>query len=623
MHTPLLNKLRLPAALGSLSYRDMEALAAEIREVLINTVSQTGGHLASNLGVVELTLAMHRCFDSPKDRFVFDVGHQAYTHKILTGRLKNFGTLRQTDGLSGFCRPDESPHDIFSTGHAGSAVSAAMGLVEADRVQGNAKPYTVVVVGDGALTGGMVYEGLNNNVKGRGRRLIVILNENEMSINQNVGALAKYLAELRAKPTYQRVKQETKETLQKIPLLGEPTAVGISHVKSSIKNWLYRSTWFEDMGFYYIGPIDGHNLPTLVRALGSAKWLSRPVLIHVHTTKGKGYHPAEKDPSGFHGIGRFDLETGEPATSETGFSAAFGQKLCAIAARKSNVCAITAAMSLGTGLTEFAARFPGRFFDVGIAEEHAVTFAGGLAKNGMIPVFAVYSTFLQRCYDQIWHDVALQGQKVIFAVDRAGFVGGDGESHQGIYDVAMLAGIPGLEIWSPSSYTQLSQTLDYAVDEAKSSVCIRYPRACEPPVPAVEADTEHKTFYCIGDADAPVLLVTYGRLVTEARQAVDALDKQGIRVRVLQLNRILPIDPQAVQLASDYARVFFFEEGVRTGGVAERFGAALLEFGYRGRYSIHAVEGGFVPQADAATLLARHGLDAGAMLAQLTMNNGQ
>ncbi|MDR3344334.1 MAG: 1-deoxy-D-xylulose-5-phosphate synthase [Oscillospiraceae bacterium] len=612
----LLNTKKFPGELKTMSYREMEELAAEIREVLIGTVSHTGGHLASNLGVVELTIAMHCCFDSPADRFVFDVGHQAYTHKILTGRLDKFDTLRREGGISGFCRPNESPHDIFSTGHAGASVSAALGLIEGERIKGGGKGYTVAVVGDGAFTGGMIYEALNNNNSRRGSRLIVVINENEMSISKNVGALAQYLADIRAKPAYHKFKADTETALRKIPIMGKAAARGASKIKSTIKNWMYSSTWFEDMGFRYIGPIDGHNLPTLVRAFQSAKWLGRPVVIHIHTTKGKGYHPAEESPSVFHGIGRFDLETGEPLPCDTDYSAAFGAKLCELAARNANVCAITAAMSLGTGLTEFSQRFPGRFFDVGIAEQHAAAFAGGLAKDGMIPVFAVYSTFLQRCYDQIWHDVALQGQKVIFAVDRAGFVGGDGESHQGLYDVSMLSGVPGLEIYVPSSYAELEHMLEYAVLEAKAPVCIRYPRGCEDKLPA-DFMPSGGAWDSYGESGAAITLVTYGRLFAQAVQALELLKKQGTSIRIIKLNRILPVDFFAIQAAAQSQRVFFFEEGVRAGGVGERFGAALLELGWRGEYKITAVPDGFVPQASVESLLARYSLDAAGM--QLTM----
>ncbi|MDR1805318.1 MAG: 1-deoxy-D-xylulose-5-phosphate synthase [Clostridium sp.] len=608
----LLDGKNLPGQLKTMSYKKMAALAGEIRERLIQTVSETGGHLASNLGTVELTLAMHRCFDSPKDRFVFDVGHQAYTHKLLTGRLEKFATLRQENGLSGFCRPEESPHDIFSTGHAGTAVSAALGLVEGERIKGNSKSYTVAVVGDGAFTAGMIYEAMNNNRSKRGNRLIVVLNENEMSISKNVGAFAQYLADIRAKPSYHKLKADTESALRKIPLVGETAARGVHKLKSTVKNWLYSSTWFEDMGFHYIGPIDGHNLHTLVRALQSAKWLARPVVVHIHTTKGKGYHPAEQEPSVFHGVGSFDLETGEPLPSGKDYSSVFGEKLCELAARNGNVCAITAAMSLGTGLTEFSRRFPGRFFDVGIAEQHAAAFAGGLAKTGMLPVFAVYSSFFQRCYDQVWHDVAMQKQKAVFAVDRAGFVGGDGESHQGLYDVSMLSGIPGLEIFAPSSYAELEQMLEDAVLRATAPVCIRYPRGCEDPLPA-DYLPSGGAWELYGDASAKTTIVCYGRLFSQAAQALELLKLGGVRARVVKLNRILPVDFFAVQAAAQSKKVYFFEEGVRAGGVGERFGAALLEQGYRGEYKITAVEGGFVPQASVKSLLARYKLDSKGM----------
>ncbi|MCL2023215.1 MAG: 1-deoxy-D-xylulose-5-phosphate synthase [Oscillospiraceae bacterium] len=614
-----MKKKNLPADLKTMSYADMERLAGEIRQKLVKTCAKTGGHLASNLGVVELSIAMHRCFDSPTDRFVFDVGHQGYTHKILTGRTKSFATLRQEGGISGFCRPGESPHDIFSTGHSGTAASAALGLVEGARIRGDGKSYTVAVIGDGSMTGGMVYEALNNNRGEKGQKLIIILNENEMSISKNVGAFAQYLADIRAKPTYTRFKNHTENFLRRIPIIGDTSANFVSRIKSILKNHLYSSTWFEEMGFHYIGPIDGHCMPTLVRAMQSAKLLNKPVLIHILTTKGKGYEPAESNPSLFHGVDCFDPATGktvlqttvnskQPSAIYGDFSQTFGAKLCELAVKKSDLCAITAAMSLGTGLTEFAARFPGRFFDVGIAEPHAVAFAGGLARDGVLPVFAVYSTFLQRCYDQIWHDVAMQGQKVIFAVDRAGFVSGDGESHQGLYDISMLSGIPNLEIFSPASCGELQSVLDYAVYKAKNSVCIRYPRGCEKPLPAGYSITGG-AWSSYGSESADICLVTYGRLFEQSAKAAEILKTRGVEVRIIKLNRVLPISKAAVKSALSSKAVYFFEEGVRFGGVGERFGASLLENGFCGTYKITAVQV-FVTQGSIESLMSRFGLDA-------------
>ena len=476
-----------PAFLKEMSYAELECLAKEVREKLIDTVSKTGGHLASNLGVVELTIAMHKAFDSPKDAFIWDVGHQVYTHKLLTGRFDKFDTLRQNGGISGFPNPEESKHDYFAAGHSGTSVSSGFGLAEAKQMAGD-DSYSVVVIGDGSFSGGLVYEALNN--AGRKKcKLIVVLNDNEMSISSPVGSIAKYLTRIRTNKVYYKAKNAVLDVLDDLPY-GESVHNELTTLKRAAKDYIYQSNnFFEDLGFQYMGPVDGNDIKALCRAFEGAKEFDdRPVLLHVQTVKGLGYEPAELDPSQFHGISRFNVLTGEPISvpGKKNYSDTFGDFLCEMAAKNDKICAITAAMSIGTGLENFSKRYPDRFFDVGIAEEHAVTFSGGLAKGGLIPVFAVYSTFLQRAYDELVHDVSMQNQKVVLAIDRAGFVGEDGRSHQGLLDVAFLRTIPDSVIYSPSSYEELGLQLQKAIDNGGKVVAVRYPRGYEDKVGAFQ-----------------------------------------------------------------------------------------------------------------------------------------
>ncbi|MCL2508020.1 MAG: 1-deoxy-D-xylulose-5-phosphate synthase [Oscillospiraceae bacterium] len=604
-----LDKIEDPGFVKDLPEDELPELCAEIRRMLTDTVSHTGGHLASNLGVVELTVAMHRIFDSPRDHFVWDVGHQMYTHKLLTGRFERFATLRTENGLSGFSRPSESAHDVFYSGHSSTSVSAALGLASAKKLRGD-DSHTVCVLGDGSFTGGMIYEAMNN--AGRSDiRMIVILNDNEMSISQNVGALARYLSVIRSKPEYFKLKEKTEKALKSIPLVGEPIAEVIFNLKTIAKNSLYNSNLFEDLGFRYMGPVDGHNTGQLCEALESAKLVDMPVLLHVYTTKGKGYDPAEREPTQFHGITKFDIDTGEPLPCGTSFSEQFGDFLCDVAAKDESVCAITAAMSVGTGLRRFEELYPDRFFDVGIAEQHAVTFASGLSKQGMKPVVAVYSTFLQRAYDQILHDGALQKQKLVLAIDRAGFVGEDGETHQGIYDVAFLNSIPDVTVYSPSSYGEMKAAIGAALYNGENLVAVRYPRGRE-----ILADIERAracgTFDIYGDPDADTAIVTYGRIFGCAAQAVKRMGEKS--VKLVKLNRVKPLDGEAAGAVMDCKRVFFFEEGVRSAGVGEKFAAALLQRGFRGKYKLTAVEDEFVKQASVAAQLRKYKLDADGMV---------
>ena len=606
----ILNNIHSPEDLKKLPEEELNELASEIREVLVDTVSHTGGHLASNLGVVELTLAIHRVFDSPEDRIVWDVGHQAYTHKLITGRYDVFDTIRQKDGISGFCHPNESEHDTFYSGHSGTSVSSAYGIAQANKIKKN-DHYTVAVIGDGSFTGGLVYEAMNNAGRTKSN-LIVILNDNAMSISPNVGSLAKHLAVIRSKHRYVRMKARIERVLDKIPFVGHRMANRLFKIKTTVKNFLYGSTIFEKMGFRYMGPVDGHNIELLTEALTTAKSLNSPVLLHVNTVKGKGYDYAEKDPSHFHGISNFDIDTGEWKHGGDTYCNEFGKLMCKMAEKDKRISLITAAMSLGTGLTEFSEKYGDRFFDVGIAEEHAVTFASGLSKGGMLPVFAVYSTFLQRCYDQIIHDGALQDQKLVLAVDRAGFVGDDGETHNGLYDVAFLQSIPKVTIYSPCSYDEMKIDFGNAFYRDSDVVAVRYPRGSEPELPE-DFEPSFGTYDLYGYMSADTVIVTYGRIFSEAAKAAKLLNEKEIKVKVLKLNRIKPIDEEAIDSVIGAKSIFFFEEGVRSGGIGEKFAATLLQKGYKGSYSLTAVEDCFVKQAKVPDLIKMHGLDSESM----------
>ncbi len=603
----LLDQIDSPRDLETLSLPDLERLCAEIREKIIETVSANGGHLSSNLGVVELTVALHRSFRVPEDQIVWDVGHQCYTHKILTGRRSRIGTIRKRDGLSGYPNRQESRYDPFQSGHSSTSISAALGLAEAKKLR--AEPgHVVAVIGDGALTGGLAYEGLNN--AGRlNQNFIVVLNDNKMSISRNVGSMARYLAYMRTKPGYWKMKDNVEQTLNGMPLLGKPLHGLLKKSKRLLKQILYNSTLFEDMGFNYYGPFDGHDLPQLLEVFENAKKINRPVLLHVLTSKGKGYPFAEKDPGGFHGVSAFDIETGEPdSAGGSNFSGVFGEELCDLAAQDDRICAITAAMQLGTGLTPFKKRFPERFFDVGIAEGHAVTFAGGLAAGGLMPVCAVYSTFLQRGYDQIIHDAALQGLHVLLAVDRAGIVGEDGETHQGVFDVPFLSSIPNVTVFAPTYYQELRQMLRAAIYECSGVVAVRYPRGKELYQPP-GFRCMRMPFVLHGDPAAAIAVVTYGRTFSQACLAQERLAASGVKVQLIKLNRVRPVDPGAVEAARAAGHVFFFEEGMLQGGVGEHFGYLLGQAGFAGRYVLRGVDDCFVKHATMRQSLEGLGLD--------------
>ena len=604
MNYKILSKIKAPSDIKEMDCNTLNNLCDEIRMKIIETVSNNGGHLASNLGVVELTVAMHKSFNSPNDQFVFDVGHQCYTHKLLTGRFDVFDTLRTKDGISGFCRPGESEHDIFYSGHSGTSVSAGLGLA-ASKILKSDDGYVVSVIGDGSFTGGMVYEALNNGGRSKAKQIIV-LNDNKMSISENVGSFAKYLAEIRVRPSYLSFKEGTEKALGKIPY-GKRIATELYKVKTDIKNKVYsQSTFFEDLGYRYIGPIDGHNIEQLCKAFESAKKINGPVLLHVLTVKGKGYEHAEKSPSIFHGISKFDVDTGEPVSGADSYSEKFGEYLCEHAQKDDTICGITAAMKMGTGLGKFSRLYPQRFFDVGIAEEHAVTFASGLAKNGMKPIYAVYSTFLQRCYDQIIHDISLQGLKLIFAIDRAGFVGEDGETHHGILDVAFLNTVPDLKIYSPCCYRSLCADINNALYADEYSVAVRYPRGR--PADCVSKLRYDTIEYSVYGKECENVIVTYGRITSEAIDAVDCLNEKGISVSLISINQIKPLPEEVVSILLGKKKIWFFEEGMRSGGVGEKLACALVLTGYKGEYHLTAIDDKFVEQASVVQLLDKYGL---------------
>lgn len=564
----------MPEQLGGLSDSEAAELCRRLRVRLIDTVSRTGGHLASSLGAVELIVAIHRVFDTGRDRLVFDVGHQCYAHKILTGRNAAMETLRTFGGIAGFPKPVESPSDAFIAGHASNSVSVALGMARARTLQ-NENYQVLALIGDGALTGGLAYEGLSD-AGDSGEPLIVILNDNGMSITRSVGGVAEHLARQRLKPQYLHFKKGYRKVMSVLPLGGH--IYNVTHkVKTAIKETLLPCSLFEDMGFTYLGPVDGHDVKRLTQLLSYARELKGPVLLHVRTVKGKGYTHAERNPDLFHGVGRFCVETGEPVhPTAPNFSAVFGQALCELAEKDPKICAVTAAMQGGTGLNGFAQRFPERFFDVGIAEGHAAAMAAGMAKQGMTPVFAVYSTFLQRSYDMLLHDVALQGLHVVLAVDRAGLVGEDGETHHGLFDPAFLDTIPGMTVLCPASFAELRDMLEYAVYEVKGPVAIRYPRGGEGAYQ--DGAPRHPAVLLREGTD--LTLVGCGTLVNELLDCADRLAADGIRAEVVKLNTITPLPLELVaRSVKKTGRLLVAEESAEMGGIGQRIAAGLLTVG--------------------------------------------
>ena len=617
MKSSILDTICSPQDVKELPFEHLDVLCTQIRERLIQTTAKTGGHLASNLGTVELTVALHRVFDCPDDQIVWDVGHQCYTHKLLTGRREQFYTLRQEGGLSGFPKRKESEYDAFIAGHSSTSISVASGLARAKKLQ-NDQHHVIAVIGDGAFTSGLAFEGANNAAR-FGDNLIVILNDNKMSISKNVGSFSKYLSKIRARPAYFRTKDRVESICNHLPLIGKPLNQLLVWLKTTMKTVVYGSNWFEDMGFCYLGPIDGHNMETLCDVLQRAKNLHRPVFLHIETQKGKGYSYAEENPGEYHGTSGFDIDTGKSFSSaSTNFSNEFGLYLTELAKRDERICAITAAMKYGTGLNHFSRAFgqQGRFFDVGIAEPHAVTFAGGLAANGMLPVFAVYSSFLQRCYDQIIHDLSIEQQHVVIGIDRAGIVGSDGETHQGLFDVAMLSSVPGITLYSPATYEEMRCSLYKSLYEHTGVCCVRYPRGGESKLPAFDPQVP----WAIEPKGAKprLLLVTYGKLSAQAVQAAQTLSQQGVPTAVLKLLRLLPFCEEAVEQAMQAEYVLFAEEGIESGGIGQMFGSRLLENGFQGHYRVLAVHDRFVEQATPDRALALCGLDAQSMVQTCT-----
>lgn len=611
MDKKLLEEYNLPADLKKMDIMELNELCDEIRKRVITTVSQNGGHLASNLGVVELTVALHKVFDCPKDSIVWDVGHQCYAHKILTGRLDRLDTIRKEDGISGFPNNNESVYDTFTSGHSSTSISAAYGLARAKYVSKDDSK-VVAVIGDGALSGGMAYEALNNAGAFK-KNFIVILNDNKMSISRNVGAMARYLSAMRTRSSYFKIKNFTDAILSRIPLLGRAIKVFLLKSKSAIKHLLYHGTIFENMGFMYYGPVDGHNLKKLVNVLNVVKNIDKPILLHVKTVKGKGYRFAEKDPKVFHGISSFDVKTGDRKTKSENFSSVFGKAICDLAEKNDKICAITAAMKLGTGLAEFSRKYKNRFFDVGIAEEHAVTFAGGLARGGMIPIFSVYSTFLQRAYDQVLHDAALQGLKIILAIDRAGIVGEDGETHQGIFDVAFLNTIPNVTIYAPSYFDEMTFMLNDAIENGTGVCAIRYPRGGEFYKPnGYIFDLED--FSVFGNKDSKIAIVTYGRVFSYACKAKEMLSIKGVEVCCVKLNKLKPLHIELVETLINFKEIYFFEEGILNGGIGEHLSYILSEHNYSGKFKVTAINDKFVSHASTASILKKLHLDEESMV---------
>ncbi|MGD8191535.1 1-deoxy-D-xylulose-5-phosphate synthase [Brevibacillus ginsengisoli] len=597
----LLPNINSPEELKKLTIPQLNQLAAEIREFLVNNLAETGGHLAPNLGVVELTLALHYFFESPKDKLIWDVGHQAYVHKILTGRRDMFPTLRQYKGLCGFPKMSESEHDVWETGHSSTSLSAAMGMAAARDLK--KEKYNVVgIIGDGALTGGMAFEALNH-IGHEKKNVIVILNDNEMSIAPNVGAMHNYLGKLRSTPNYRRAKDELEHILKSIPAVGGKLAYFAERLKDSMKYMLVSGVLFEEFGFTYIGPIDGHNIDLVINSLRTATQTKGPVLIHVITKKGKGYAPAEADSTKWHGIGTYKIESGEEIKSKSkapAYTSVFAQTMIKLTQEDPRVCAVTPAMPAGSGLLKYGEVFPDRLFDVGIAEQHACTFCAGLATQGIKPVYAVYSTFLQRAYDQLIHDVARQKLNVVFAVDRAGLVGADGETHQGVYDIAFMRAIPNMVIMAPKDENEMQHMMKTAIAYDNGPIAYRYPRGNGT---GVKMD-ETLQVLPIGKAEVVkqgkgVAILSFGHIFDLAEQAVEMVAREGIQPMLVNARFCKPLDEELLlKLAQEGYHIITVEEGSISGG----FGSAVLEF-----YSEHGFSETIVEMVGIPDYFVEHG----------------
>ena len=593
-----------------------DELAAQLRDFIIHSVSETGGHLASNLGVVELTMALHLCLDLPKDKIIWDVGHQSYTHKILTGRKDEFPGMRSYGGMSGFPKHRESQCDAFDTGHSSTSISAALGYVGARELTGG--DYTVVaVIGDGSMTGGMVYEALNNAARLKSN-LIIILNDNKMSISENVGGMSNYLNRIRTNENYVEFKTDVETALKRIPGIGESVARSVKKSKDSLKHWLIPGGFFEDLGIEYMGPVDGHDMNQLIRAIRTAKKEKQAVSLHVITQKGRGYEPAEDNPSAFHGVGKFDIQSGTIEKSpDISYTEAFSKAIQYLGTKDERVVAVSAAMPSGTGLTKFAKRFPKRFFDVGIAEEHAVTFAGGLAAGGLKPYVAIYSSFFQRAYDQIVHDVCIPDLPVVFCVDRAGIVGADGETHQGILDLSFFASIPGMTVFAPKNKYELYDVMKFSL-EFNHPMAIRYPRGT-----AYEGEKEHRAPIVHGKSELlyegeQVALVAVGSMVETAVQVKDYLAKEGLQVTVVNARFIKPLDTEMLDMLSQkHNMIVTMEENVLRGGFGEAVADYYMTKGLPVFVKHVGIPDEFVEHGNVARLKQSMGMDPWAISANI------
>ncbi len=572
----MLEKVNNSTDLKKLNIKQKEELAEDIRKYIVDVVSNTGGHLASNLGVVELTIALHSVFDLPNDKIVWDVGHQTYVHKILTGRKEELKTMRTLNGIAGFPKTSESETDCFNTGHSSTSISAAMGMAKARDIK-HEENSVVAVIGDGALTGGMALEALNH-VGSSKTKMIIILNDNEMSISKNVGGINLFLSKLRARKMYNKSNISGKRILAKVPFVGERVIKFVQRTKKSIKQFIIPKMFFEDIGFKYLGPVDGHNIEDMEYLLSNAKDLDEPVLIHILTKKGKGYKPAEENPDSFHATGPFNVEDGKAKKEKTlDYSAVFGNKLIKLAEKNKNIVAITAAMKDGTGLREFANKYPERFFDVGIAEQHAITFAAGLAKEGMIPVVPIYSSFYQRCYDQVIHDVCMQNLHVVMCVDRAGIVGADGETHQGILDFSFFKIIPNIKILAPKDFKELEMMLEYAVND-DGPIVIRYPRGGEGKYKFTnyeEIENEKAEIVKIGDN---VTILAIGKMVSKAMEVSKELEKNKINAEVVNVRFLKPLDKnKIISSISKTKNVITIEDNSLSGGLSSSIKELIIE----------------------------------------------
>lgn len=606
----ILERINGPDDIKTLNETELKALAEEIRRFLIEKISHTGGHLASNLGVVELTMALFLAFDLPRDKVIWDVGHQSYTHKILSGRKDNFDGLRQYGGLSGFPKRKESPFDAFDTGHSSTSISAGLGMALGRDVRG--ENYSVIsVIGDGALTGGMAYEALNNAAQIK-KNFIIVLNDNNMSISKNVGGISRYLSNLRADEGYNELKKSVVAALRSIPMVGNGMVQTLTRTKNGIKQLFIPGMWFENMGVTYIGPVDGHDVRQLVKIFREAKKMDRAVLIHVLTKKGKGYQPAEKNPSAFHGVEPFNPDTGKPLATKIypTYTDVFSKTICQIAAEDSRVAAVTAAMPGGTGLSRFEKLYPDRFFDVGIAEEHAVTSAAGMAAAGLKPVVAVYSSFLQRAYDQILHDVCIQNLPVLFAVDRAGLVGSDGETHQGIFDLSYLSSIPNMHIMAPKNKWELSDMLKYAV-EFDGPIALRYPRG-----EAYDGLKEYRRPIEYGKSEViyeeeDIALLAVGNMVKIAEQVRKNLKEIGYSCTLVNARFVKPIETEVLDmLSADHKLLVTMEENVRSGGYGEKVMDYVVEQELPVKLLNISLPDEYVEHGNVALLYEEVGIDA-------------